>query len=158
MKDDKITCNEEAVKEAIRVMHGADNLNMNFFQGPIRGGKVPEEIACSVEDLHSKGLYACFAGYLSLDPYFQNKFGLYPDKTNGVPTINEEVKATRAISTVLGIPVEVAVSFMYNHQYNNSSGIGCGFLGYGFYEVTEYSSITKEHVIEKLELLLKGEL
>ncbi|QBP37289.1 hypothetical protein TF_48 [Pseudomonas phage vB_PaeP_TF17] len=136
--------NIENVKLAIQVMERATRLNMSCWQSLPNGSEIYEEnctaLVNSISELHNCGNTACFAGYLAISgipgwsivdgiPRYENTAGLS--------------ESDYAVQEFLEISGKLARCLVYG--------------SYDFYPIA-FHNVTPEHVIEKLNLILTGEL
>lgn len=129
--------NKENVIAAIELMKRAKNLQMESYQSS--GRKIE-----TIEELHSCGYTACFAGYLAISglPGFDAEFDgspVYQDPDSG----DLYGRGDTCVSKFLGISIELARKIVYDNAT---------FYSKPFIEVTPAD------VIAKLELILAGEL
>lgn len=160
--------NVENVNFAIEVMKNAKNLQMTTFQHSSDGDEDYDgTVACTIDDLHRCGNTACFVGYLSLtDEYKKFVINTFKQNTNqdfkvdSDGTIIEdfyneedddyfENSSEYYLSEFLGITNYTAHDFIFGDT------IYGGFSN--FYDMN-FKQVKPEHVINKLELVLKGEL
>lgn len=152
--------NRENVEFAIKLMGEAKCLSMSTFQSSSSG-----ECSKSIEQLHACGNSACFIGYLALTEKFKTfvtaAFKL--DKSSKIDfdgSLYERFTFTDSeceyrrvadsdltLATFLGIEVDLAEQFIYGMSESRD----------GFYPV-RLAEVEPEHVIEKLNQLLAGEL
>ena len=132
--------NNENIKYCIELMKDAHNLNMEYWQDPIEF----TGICKSIDELHKCGNTACFAGYVAISEKFNNDGGR--PSANGSPLYYKDVEyyvLDDAIAEWLDIPRSLACSLTLYSE--------------GFYPVP-FSQVKPKHVIEKLQMILKGEL
>lgn len=139
--------NRERVEYCIELMENVDRNNfcmINFqYKGPL------DKVARNITDLHTCGNSACFAGYVALSERFQREGGKVANNPIGAPIFKYGI-GSRAIALYLGITEDTAdalVSGAYDDEDAKDD----------FYPV-EFSEVKPEHVIEKLKLILSGEL
>lgn len=126
--------NKRNVLKAIAIMKRAKNLEMLAFQSRAHGrGFVGTE-----EELHMCGNTACFAGYIAISKEFKEDGGECRD---GSPFFNGELEE-EAIRQWLDISIDLASGLVYGEVYSP----------------IPFSEVKPKHVIEKLELILSGEL
>lgn len=123
--------NRDRIEYCIELMRGADRLNMLWYQS---GDEVD-----TLEEFHQCGNTACFAGYVALSPEFRAEGGSIDF---GSPVWEGEEGAS-AIAQWLGISYALAERFVYGHD--------------DFYPVP-FGDVKPQHVIEKLQAILDGEL
>ncbi|AAS89637.1 p51 [Pseudomonas phage PaP2] len=136
--------NIENVKLAIQVMERATNLDMRSWQADSRNAYLaPPIMALSIDDLHACGNTACFAGYLAISGIPGWSISAFQK-----PKYKEHLNES-AVKNFLEISNDLAYALVYG-EYT----IGDWDT---FYPVP-FSKITPDHVIEKLNLILTGEL
>lgn len=151
--------NVDNIKYAIEVMKKAENLFMGDFQcapdkcEDDRNYDINEfREAETIDQLHTCGNRACFIGYLCLTDVWKQFFGgmgkvLKFDTDGSILYADiEDIYTSNALSEFLDIDRELADALIYG-DYDDKD----------FYPVN-FEDVTPEHVIEKLNLILKGEL
>lgn len=137
--------NEQNVKAAIAVMERVrdrgDKLDMTEWQNVDDSGHFFENEA----DVRQCGTACCFAGWLAVSPEFQSQGG--ETINSGCPRY-ERTNGTTAIAKFLNISYELASVLCATDIF--------GFQE--FYAVDSIGDITPQMVIDKLNLILKGEL
>lgn len=131
--------NKENIEYSIQLMQNAKNLNMGYYQSG-------EKKVNNIELLHSCGNTACFAGYIAISDKFKNDGGT--KYRNGSPEYDNKWGA-EAISVWLDISFNLACSLVTG---------ACGFGLFSPFYNKEFTDVTPEDVIEKLELILDGSL
>lgn len=136
--------NKENVEIAINVMKRVKsrggNLKMVAWQKSI-------EVLHTEDALINKcGTACCFAGWLGVSPEFKEKGGFVYAK-NATPSY-EGSFGSGAIANFLDVNLHTACLLTF------TSGNG----SFSFYGVESVNDVTFDMVIEKLELILKGEL
>lgn len=143
---------KENVEAAIRIMQQAENLDMTWFQNAnISGGF--RYATHSIDELHACGNSACFAGYVALSKEFQDDGGGV--LAGGRPVYrrgSNSIHGHSAIAEFLGISDELATLLVYGEPDDAEGPEDEAFYGKSF------ESVTPEDVIEKLEMILSGEL
>lgn len=138
--------NKERVLNAIAVMENViesdRKFNMTLWQDSEGTWNAPvytklEKATC--------GTVCCFAGWLALDPKFQEEGGSV-NPLSGSPRFNGK-SASEAVAEYLEIDVELAKLLTAAH--NNIS-----FTSTNYYGVNSFSEITPQMVIEKLKTLI----
>ena len=140
--------NRKNVLIAIDVMkkaREANSLDMINWQSYKAHSKKCE----SVDELHACGNKACFAGHIALCDEFKADGGSVG--WAGMPEIRD-LTAEYAISDWLGITRKTASMFVYGDRPNMDAGGMCYFYK------KAWCDITADDVIEKLNLVLNGEL
>lgn len=141
--------NPKHVQAAINVMKRAKarggELYMSTWQATIHTKYTEEEV-------HNCGTACCFAGWLAVSPEFHEVGGSV--STSGVPVLNN-LKQAEAIASYLEIPLELSELLTMTAD---SADEDDGDVNTEFYGVDLYRDVTFDMVIEKLELILKGEL
>lgn len=147
--------NTENVKAAIEIMRQAKSLDMTEWQThdgvPIC--ETEESTACTLDELHSCGNSACFAGYIAVSPQFRLSGG-------GVGLVGEPVfrdmRSAQAIAEWLDISPGWARLLVYGHIESDDS-YDEDYNYCSFYE-KRFEEVEPADVIAKLELILAGEL
>lgn len=138
--------NKEHVKIAINVMtrvrDRGDELNMTHWQCHYGTPMMHTE-----DDANRCGTACCFAGWLAISSEFEAKGGTV--LTGGRPSY-DGFSGELAISKFLGISVRLAERLTAMTEDVD--------ITHRFYQVRDIRSITPQHVIDRLELILKGEL
>lgn len=131
--------NIENVKLAIQVMKQATNLDMRSWQNCNDSRKY----AHSIEELHTCGNTACFAGYLAIS-------GIPGWSISALqkPKYKEHCNEA-AVKNFLEISNGLAYALVYG-EYKSGD--------YDKFYPVPFKEVTPEHVIEKLNLILTGEL
>lgn len=130
--------NRENVEYSIELMRKAKALGMSYWQ---ERKDDCGDYACNVEELHTCGNKACFAGYVALSGKFQADGGR--QMIGGMPYIDGE-SGDVAIAVWLDISDKLAKGLVYGD--NN------------FYHPISFQSVQAHHVIDKLQMILSGEL
>lgn len=136
--------NIENVKLAIQVMERATNLDMRSWQADSRNPYLTAPImVCTINDLHTCGNTACFAGYLAISgiPGWRITAFQKPEYKGHI--------CESAVKNFLEISKDLAYALVYG-EYTIGDWDS-------FYPVP-FKDITPQHVIEKLNLILTGEL
>ena len=130
--------NRERIQSAIAMMKRVTHryFDMTNWQNELYGHI--KQIAQTESELHTCGNTACFAGHLALSPEFQDAGGLV-SKT-GAPMFNG-VRYAEAVAEYFGITYELAGNLT--------------LPGGDFYPV-KFRDVKPEHVIEKLEIILRS--
>lgn len=150
--------NVENINFAIEVMKSAKNLQMETFQD-VNG----DEIACTIDDLHRCGNTACFVGYLSLtDKYKEFVINTYTqDSLKDIKVDTDGTVIDYDDDTDFDNSSEYYLSRFLDIKEDTAHGLIYGNRGFGdfcsFYD-EDFSKVKPEHVIEKLNLVLEGEL
>ncbi len=131
-------CNKKNVQDAINIMERAGKVDMYDWQNIHEGVSASTE-----EELHTCGTAACFAGWVAVSPEFK-AFGGRVCKV-GAPLGPTGSYGEVAIGEYLGIDRKLAEKLTF---------IDGGYELYG----KRVEDVTKEDVIEKLKLILSGEL
>lgn len=134
--------NKQRVEQAIDMMRNAKNLDMSDWQIHAAGTK---RNVNSIEELHSCGNTACFAGYLAISPEFHAAGGSCG--LNGTPVIDNGLAADDAVARYLDISPSLAHAIVYGHRYHDIA----------LYPVA-FNDVKPEHVIAVLECVLTGQL
>lgn len=133
--------NTKRVQQAIDIMRRAKNLSMERYQFP--SGDL-DRFVYTEKELHACGNSACFAGYVALSSEFQADGGIMSQE--GAPIFNEK-SGEDALALWLEITNDLAYDLVYGSELRTED----------FYPV-EFAKVKPHHVIEKLELILAGEL
>ena len=132
-------CNEKNVQDAINIMERAQKFSMHQWQ------EVADGSACETEaELNECGMAACFGGYIAVSPEFKVAGGRV-DLYSGVPILGRE-NGYFAIAEYLDIDFDLA-----------SRLTACNKDEVPFYNKS-LRKVTNQDVIEKLKLILSGEL
>ena len=131
--------NLKRVRQCIRMMQNAKNLNMLAWQRAPGANRDSNE-AKDTRTLHKCGNTACFAGYLAISPAFKAVGGR--QTRGGSPELGY-AHGPSAVAEYLGISESLALDLVY--------------CGREFYPVS-VKEVKPEHVIAKLKLILSGEL
>lgn len=131
--------NRERIEAAIELTKQATNLDMECWQN---GSKQ----VTTIEELHSCGNTACFAGYLVLSDEWKLAGGTID--CYGTPALGDELGHT-AIANYLGINTNLSHKLIHGDTKRTDYSY--------FYEIG-WRKVTPQHVIAKLELILNGEL
>ena len=136
------------VETAIRIMQGAENLSMASWQDEDPSGG----ICRSIEELHTCGNTACFAGYVAVSPQFTSEpnSGISP---GGAPILDKQGRRNfgeGAIRVWLDISHFTADALVHGDYQDNS--------GYCSFYNKEFSDVTPDDVITKLKMILEGDL
>ena len=128
----------ERIQNAIIMMKDVTHryFNMSNWQNE-RPGHIMQ-IAQNETELHGCGNTACFAGHLALSPEFQDAGGSV--SKIGAPMFNG-VRYAEAVAEYFDIPYELAGNLT--------------LPGGDFYPV-KFRDVKPEHVIEKLEIILRS--
>ncbi len=142
--------NIENIKFAISVMEQAKNLDMRAFRTDGKGEKCR-----TITALHNCGAAACFMGYLTLTKEFRDAVNVPGGKVDYAGIVEASdgctVKyADRTLAEFLGVSTGLAEALIYGRKPDE-------FPGQSFYE-EEWRFVNRYHVIEKLYLILAGEL
>lgn len=161
--------NTERIKYAISIMEQAQNLNMRIWQNRTDWDS---DYATTIEDLHTCGNTACFAGYIAISPLFQEVGGVVVEVT-GTPKLNGmagedalleffeapfwmkpffDALVYGELGTLeFGEPVEdqEEATFQFQERLVNQINVITQFIAWNDWK--------PEHVIEVLQALLKGE-
>lgn len=129
--------NKENVRKAIAIMKRAGKVKMEYWQG-----QEDVRIVTTEEEVHTCGNGACFAGWVAVSPEFQADGGGVDDDI-GCPVLKGN-KGSLAIAEWLDIPLDLAYRFVSGSE--------------DFYAPIPFEDVQAPPVIEKLELLLQGEL
>jgi len=134
--------NIDRLQDAIAIMRISKNLDMRSFQNTFDSLKISDSIA----SLHACGNTACFAGYIAISPMFQNAGGTCGNK--GSPKFNGKY-SSGALAEYFEISPDLADKLIFGEQNSCWQEI--------FYPVP-FDKITPAHVIQKLEMIISGEL
>jgi hypothetical protein len=145
------------VEKAIAIVRRAKNFDMTNYQikiNPIGGAKTTEEA------MHACGNRACFAGYVAISPEWKADGGEV-NSWSGTPMIldqnDERVSGSTAIAYWLGISDGLSDSLVHgntsaDHPLSTAEG------RYSLFYEKMFRDVEQQDVINKLELILKGEL
>lgn len=156
--------NKERIQYAISIMEQAKNLKMTYWQGE-------EGFSSTIEELHTCGNTACFAGYLALSPLFQADGGGMD--TDGEPVF-EGGYGHEAIHSYFEMDerfIPLIYAIVYGEAYNSDvwleSGVGeDAICGRGIRLKEQLSTLTgetywhewrPEHLVTILNAILNGE-
>ena len=130
--------NRERIQSAIAMMKRVTHryFDMTNWQNELYGHI--KQIAQTESELHTCGNTACFAGHLALSPEFQDAGGLV--SKIGAPIFNG-VRFVEAVAEYFDIPYELAGDLTLPDR--------------DFYPV-RFEDVKPEHVIEKLEIILRN--
>ncbi len=132
-------CNEKNVQDAINIMERAQKFSMHYWQVVAYGS------ACETEaELNECGMAACFGGYIAVSPEFKAAGGTVSE-VDGAPMLGRE-SGYFAIAEYLGVDFDLAARLT-----------ACNTDGFPFYNKS-LRKVTNQDVIEKLKLILNGEL
>lgn len=142
------TCTPKNVQSAIAIMNRAatrNSVNMTAWQswGTPRG-----EAATTEGEFHTCGNAACFAGHVAISPEF-HACGGQAEEGWGTPTLNDYYGSS-AIAEWLGI----AESLVDKLVHGDLDPDNYDSLFYG----KPWDEVNAQDVIDKLELVLAGEL
>ena len=143
-------CNKKNVQDAINIMERAGKVDMGkwqqtHFSSPDETGPVGSE-----SELHEYGMTACFGGWLAVSPEFKAVGGSAGDR--GEPAL--EVPGLGRVSGHMAVSEYLGVSFSLARKLTVLTEIDLGGSFYGKLD----SEVTNQDVIEKLKLILSGEL
>lgn len=132
--------NKQRIQQCIEMMRDARSLDMGMFQYETFA------LAESIDELHSCGNTACFAGYLALSEPFKAAGG---QSFHGEPVIlhkGEKLSAEDAVAYYLDIDRELAEAIVYgdSDEYDE------------LYPV-RFKEVKPKHVIGVLQGILDGE-
>ena len=142
-------CNEKNVQDAINVMERARKFDLSTWQEGADFYAITTEA-----ELNSCGMAACFGGYIAVSPEFKAAGGEV-SRFSGRPIIcanDFTVGGHEAIAVYLGINDTLAAKLTACTTYEDGENDGYNFYG------KSIKDVTKEDVIEKLKLILSGEL
>ena len=152
--------NANNVRTAVAIMRRAalhNCIDMVRYQW----GDIPEDgrryVAETEEQLHACGNTACFAGYVAVSPEWKAAGGYMYH--NGEPKLpggpnKEDMWALPAIAAWLGVDVYLAERLVLGDITYGGAGEGNYSVFYG----KRWGEVDAHDVIEKLELILSGEL
>lgn len=155
--------NKERILSAIELMRNAQNLSMCFWQGDKvikdegRSNAITN-ICPSIEELHSCGNTACFAGYLAISQPFKDAGGRV-QKHTGAPIFYSEGEGidyedADAVGVYLDIPYKTACSLVYG-DLNRDPDCNRYRTFSEFYQ-KPWANVEAVDVIAKLEGLLSA--
>lgn len=149
--------------KAIAIMRRAQNLNMTYWQRlnynphyprPNLGTDLPRVVSTE-EELHACGNTACFAGYVAISPEFKADGGRVG--VVGEPVLKDIeskyiwIRVSKVIAQWLGITEKEADNLVQGDTFIGGNEkrptLVCRFYG------KEWSKVTPQDVIEKLEIL-----
>ena len=146
--------NANNVRTAVAIMQRAalhNCIDMVRYQW----GDISEDgrrhVVATEEQLHACGNVACFAGYVALSPEWKAAGGyMYHSGEPKLPAGvgEEDLWGDEAIATWLGISVELATDLV----------LGDTSYEHSFFYDRPWGEVDAHDVIEKLELILSGEL
>ena len=148
--------NRERIEQCIDMMKRAKNLNMLTFQGC----KDENPVCDNISQLHACGNTACFAGYLAISDFFKRAGGEVSETGSGAPVYTPlydtgygwEHRGSSAVAEFLGIGYEIASDIVNGINESEQEGSYCSFYG------KDFEDVTPEDVIQKLQMILDGEL
>ena len=153
--------NIDNINTAISIMERAGKINMATFQET--NAERDYSVYTTEKELHNCGTAACFAGWVAVSPEWHNFGGIVDEGGEPViPGFNNI--GYSCIAKWLDIHDELAKFLMQLntdmlHYCLHTNNNGSEFHSYAFYNVSDISEITKEHVISELENLKEvGEL
>jgi len=132
--------NIKNVKASIAILRRAKKFDMEFWQ---KGNSLCED----EESLHSCGMAACFGGYVAISPEFKASGGSFCPF--GTPIIRDG----RGIENY----GSASIAYWLDITNGDSADLCCIGGEYTDFYAKDVCDVTKEDVIEKLELMLKGE-
>lgn len=125
-------------------MRKANNLNMKFWQSCENG-----VTALNIKQLHECGNTACFAGYIAISKRFKKEGGVISGA--GCPYFKDGI-GHGAIGEFLNISNILSERLVHGDFCDSTD------IKYSKFYNKPWEEVTPEDVIEKLELILKGEL
>ena len=130
--------NRERIQDAITMMKDVTHryFDMTNWQNEPPGHII--QVAQTESELHACGNTACFAGHLALSPEFQKAGGSV--NKMGAPVFNG-VRYAEAVAEYFDITYKLAGKFTLDYLH--------------FYPV-DFEDVKPEHVIEKLEMILRN--
>lgn len=136
--------NKQRIEQCIELMRKAERLDMNSYQRKSHG-----KTANTIEELHTCGNSACFAGYLALAPFFREAGGeLWYDEPKF-----EDSYGPIAVAEFLDISQGLAYAIVYGDYYGEKEDDeGVDLFPNG------WEAATPADVIAVLERILAGEL
>lgn len=131
----------ERIHKCIGMMKNARNLAMAEWQQPKWDGG---SIADTIEGIHNCGNTACFAGYLAVSKFFLEDGG--EQDLHGRPVFDFS-SGHMAVAKYLGISEDLANGLVHNEYQLRDDFYG-----------KPLNDVEPQDVIDKLHLILKGEL
>ena len=130
--------NCERIQDAITMMNDVTHRHFDMANWQNEPQGHIKQIVQTESELHVCGNTACFAGHLALSPEFQDAGGLV--SKIGAPIFNG-VRFVEAVAEYFDIPYELAGDLTLPDR--------------DFYPV-RFEDVKPEHVIEKLEIILRN--
>lgn len=141
--------NIERIDNAIELMQNAKALDMRAWQGD-GAGDIPDTVANSIDELHSCGNTACFAGYVALSPMFK--------EWGGEMLISGKPYYADGFGEVGAIAAYLEISNLLAHDLIHGA---VEFQVHGFFSQFYdklWRKVTPQDVIDKLKAIKRGEL
>jgi len=132
--------NIKNVKASIAILKRARKFNMEFWQ---KGNSRCDD----EESFHNCGMAACFGGYVAISPEFTASGGSVCPL--GAPVMFGRHGIENSGSN--------AIAYWLDITNEDSADLCCICDGYTDFYAKDVCDVTKEDVIEKLELMLRGE-
>ena len=128
--------NHSNVLKAIDIMKRA-RLHQSLYMPTYQ---LSEKLVETEEELNVCGSTACFAGHIGISPEWREVGGTVD--CDGCPEYVDGTRGSEAIAGWLGISFELAINLIFASDFYNKP----------------FSEVTPDNVIEKLNLILEGEL